>query len=400
MNVLSFTTIYPNAEQPLHGLFVRERIRALARICPLQVVAPVPWTPGAALVSERHRTYSRVPGREQQEHVTVYHPRFLTIPKVLKTFDGALMAGSCRTALRSARRHFAFDIVDAHWGVPDGVAAALLARAFDVPYAMTVRGDDVNVFGEQRGRGAALRWALRRASLVIALSTELGTKVERMGVARRRIAVIPNGIDPARFKPGDRTAARRRLNLDPDVPVVLSAGRLHASKGFPAIVDAVARLGSRHADVRIAIVGQDDGEAPAEAAIRAAAVRAGLEHRLILPGSQPPAALSDWYTAADVFCLPTSREGSANVLIEATACGLPCVTTPVGGNPDVITERNGILTPADADAMAAALARALERRWDRQAIADHMRRRTWDVVAAECHDALAQAVNESRRRAA
>lgn len=396
MRVLSFTTIYPNQEQTLHGLFVRERVSALAKLCEVEVVAPVPWTPLAAALSARHQSYARVPAREEQSGITVHHPRFLTIPKVLKTGDGWLMAESCRAGVRALRRRFLFDIIDAHWGVPDGVAAAVLARALRVPVSITVRGDDVNVFGEERGRGRALRWALRRADLVIALSSELATKVEAWGVPPDRVRVVSNGIDPARFRPVDRLAARRRLQIGAGERLIVSAGRLHASKGFPTIVEAAAGL----ANVRVAILGNDDCEAPAAAAIREAGERTGMRERVLLPGSQSPDALVDWYSAADVFCLPTAREGSANVLLEALACGLPCVTTPVGGNPDVITPGNGLLVPADSESIAAALGRALDRSWDRGAISAQARRRTWDVVAAECHAALARVVAAGSQQAA
>lgn len=396
MNVLSFTTIYPNREQPLHGLFVRERVAALAAICPVEVVAPVPWTPLARAVSARHRAYARIPPCEHDRGVRVTHPRFLTIPKVLKTMDGFLMARSCRRAVEAVRARFAFDIVDAHWGVPDGVAAAAIARAIGVPYAITVRGDDVNVFGEERGRAAVLGWALRNADLVIALSSELAAKVETLGVPRDRVSMVPNGIDARRFVPGDRAAARRRLGVAEDEQLIVSAGRLHMSKGFPVIVEAAGLLNCRRENLRIVILGDDDGEAPAAQAIRAAADRAGLAGRVALPGSQPPDALVDWYAAADVFCLPTVREGSANVLLEATACGLPCVTTPVGGNPDLINATNGVLAPGEAGPMALALDAVLARQWDRNAISAATRRRTWDVVARECHAALERAVGKRR----
>ena len=92
-----------------------------------------------------------------------------------------------------------------------------------------------------------------------------------------------------------------------------------------------------------------------------------------------------WYGAADVFCLPTSREGSANVLLEAMACGVPCVTTAVGGNPDVVnSEEVGLLVPQDVQSVSRALEVALSREWDTAGISRHGSRRTWQTVAMEC----------------
>ena len=107
--------------------------------------------------------------------------------------------------------------------------------------------------------------------------------------------------------------------------------------------------------------------------------------------------LSDWYGAADLFCLPTTREGSANVLREALACGVPCITTPVGGNPDVISSPDvGTLVPPDPAAMGRAIAAGLLRDWDREHISELARRRTWKVVAEECHHHLKGSVNSPR----
>ena len=115
------------------------------------------------------------------------------------------------------------------------------------------------------------------------------------------------------------------------------------------------------------------------------AARHGLRDRLHLVGAQEPAALKYWYGAADLFCLPTAREGSANVLLEAMACGLPCVTTPVGGNPDAISSQElGYLVRADVREMTDAIASALCRTWDVSRISEHARKRTWQTVALEC----------------
>ncbi len=105
-----------------------------------------------------------------------------------------------------------------------------------------------------------------------------------------------------------------------------------------------------------------------------------------------------WYGAADVFCLATSREGSANVLLEAMACGLPCITTPVGGNPGVINDADvGILAAADVDSMTEALTAGLSRQWDSRRISEHGRRRTWQTVATECFDHLSSVVDATSR---
>ena len=173
LRVLTFTSLFPNGQHPLHGVFVGERIRALSRLCDLQVVAPVPWAPPTRILGERYYSYSRIPREEFHEGLPLKHPRFLVFPKVFKSADGMLMAAYSWQALSAMRQSFPFDVIDAHWAYPDGFAAAVLANFFHVPLALTVRGDDINVLPDFFWRRQLIRWALRQAALVIALSKEL-----------------------------------------------------------------------------------------------------------------------------------------------------------------------------------------------------------------------------------
>ena len=392
LRVLTFTSLFPNTREPLHGVFVGQRIRALSKLCDLQVVAPVPWTPPTRIFGDRYFGYSQIQREEFHQDLMVRHPRFFIFPKFLKSSDGVLMAASCLPALKSIRQSFPFDVIDAHWAYPDGVSAALLANFFGVPLALTVRGDDINILPSYLGRRQAIRWALRNASLVIALSNELKDRVQRLAGATDTV-VIPNGIDPEIFHPGDRSEARRRLGLMAKCRVLLSVGRLHASKGYPLLVEAVAQLQTKIPDLQLVIVGEADHEADARPAIEAAARRLGVGEKIRLVGAQPHSVVADWYRAADLFCLATSREGSANVLLEALSCGLPCVTTPVGGNPDVISSEDvGILVTADVEPLAHAIAQGLGRHWDRERIASRVRNRTWASVARECYESLSRVV--------
>jgi glycosyltransferase involved in cell wall biosynthesis len=390
---LTFTSLFPNAQQPLHGLFVRERIRALARLCKVRVIAPVPWAPSWRWLGERYYRYAQVAQEEQQDGLTVGHPKFVVLPKIGKAIDGLQMAAWCLPALRALRQTFPFDLIDAHWASPDGVAAAILAHIFQVPLAITVRGDDINIFPREFWRRRFIQWALRRADLVIALSEELKHNVEALAVPPSKLVVIGNGVDPQRFHPVDRRVARRRLGMPQDGRILLAVGRLHLSKGYSILVEALALLQSTFPDLHVVIVGAPDHEADARPQVQAIVARHGMSDRVHLVGPQPQDVLVDWYGASDLFCLPTSREGSANVLLEALACGLPCITTPVGGNPEIIADPDvGVLVPAEAPALAKAIAASLCRAWDREHITAYACTRTWAVVAQECYLHLSRLV--------
>jgi glycosyltransferase involved in cell wall biosynthesis len=389
LRVVSFTTIFPNSMQPRHGLFVQRRIEAMSRTAEVRVVAPVPWAPPVPGLPARFYRCAHVNPLETAGGLPVHHPRFIAIPGVLKSVDPALLALSCLPGMRALRRAFPFDVIDAHWACPDGVAAALLADVLNVPFAMTVRGDDLNVFAQERGRRRLIAWALRRADRVIAVSGELADHAVRLGAPRDRVAVVPNGVDTTLFQPMDRIAARRVLGIPDEGRLILSVGRLHESKGFPVLVDALARLGRGCDDVRLVILGESDSEADARPAILRAVEAHRLGARVDVRGPEQPDRLPLWYNAADLFALATTREGSANVLLEAIACGTPCVTTPVGGNRDaVLPGVSGLLCQADVPGFAAAMTEAFGRTWDRAAIRREMSRRGWDRVGAVCCEHL------------
>lgn len=396
LKVLTFTSLFPNQQQPLHGVFVRERIQALARLCNLQVIAPVPWAPSARWLGQRYYTYSQVLHKEQDGDITVWHPRFVVIPKLFKSLDGLLLGACSLAPVKTVRRLFPFDLIDAHWAYPDGVAAAVLAMVFHVPFSITVRGDDINILPHDVRRRYFIQWALKRANLVIALSKELKENVEALGVSSSRTVVIPNGVDTEIFTGLARKAARVNLGISEGDRILLSVGRLHKSKGYPVIVGALARLKDKFPSLRLVIAGGADHEADATPDIYAAVSRYGLENRVSLIGPQPRLHLNQWYKAADLFCLATTREGSANVLLEAIASGLPCITTPVGGNPEVIDRPElGILAPPSEDAMAGAIEMGLSRAWDRDFIAGRARTRPWSVVAEECYKHLLNLVSRT-----
>lgn len=401
LRVLTFTTLFPNQQQPGHGLFVKERILALAKLVDLRVIAPVPWFPRVRVFGERYYRYAMIPPRENHGGTPVDHPRFPVIPKLCKTVDAPLLAAGTFSYLRKLREAFPFDVIDSHWAYPDGAAAAILAGRLGVPLCITVRGDDVNVFLKEFWRRPWIRWSLGKAGGVIALSRELKDILVAAGISPGKIAVIPNGINPDAFAPIDRALARAHLGLPAGGRIVLSVGRLHQSKGFPVLVEAVGRLKRQFPDLHLYIVGSSDHEADAGPAIQQAAARHRITDRLHLVGAQDPSLLRYWYSAADVFCLATQREGSANVLLEAMACGRPCITTPVGGNPDVVSsEAVGILAAPDIESMTAALAAGLARRWDAEKISQYGRHRTWQTVAMECRNQLSAVSSQGSRSSA
>src|SRR5918996_401270 len=151
ISVLTFSTLYPNREMPYHGIFVENRLRRLLGSGEVasMVVAPVPWCPFASQMFGRYAAFARVPREEQRHGITVLHPRYALIPKVGMSSAPFLMYASLRDLFAQIlRARFRFDLIDAHYCYPDGVAGVLLGRSLGKPVVMTARGTDVNLLSE------------------------------------------------------------------------------------------------------------------------------------------------------------------------------------------------------------------------------------------------------------
>ena len=376
VKLLLFSSLYPNAAQPLHGLFVEQRlIKVLATgRAEARVVAPVPWFPFHASRFGEYATFARVPSREIRNGLEVEHPRFVRLPKVGMSSAPLLMAlGALPTLRRIRASGFDFDVIDAHYYYPDGVAAAMLARWLDRPVTITARGTDINLIPEYRLPRAQIRWAAERASASITVCEALKDEMRQLGVDDSRLRVLRNGVDLQRFRPLDRAQARQRLGL-PDGRWLLSVGLLVERKGHDIAIRGLQELPGWS----LLIVGS--GELEGE--LKALADKLGLGDRVRFAGGVPQAELPWYYSAADALVLASSREGWANVLLESMACGTPVVASSVWGTPEVVaTEAAGTLMPERTPmGLVSALQRLMARYPDRAATRAYAERFDWDAT--------------------
>lgn len=388
LRVLVVTRLFPNAAQPNAASFNRQQLSALGRRCDLDLLAVIPWFPGAGLMrrwSAAGRLVS-VPPAERIDGLDVRHPRVLYLPRVHFAAP-ALYAASLLPALRRAPRP---DVVLGSWAFPDGVAAVALGRLLGAPVAVKLHGSDMNVIADLPSARLHLRWALPRAGRVIAVSRALADKARALGVRAERLAFVPNGVDRDLFRPRERAPVRAALS--PPIPVdarlLLFVGSLLPSKGVPELLAAFARLAPARPELRLALV----GDGPERARCEAAAAAAG--GRLIVAGPRPLPEVALWMAACDALVLPSWNEGTPNVVLEALASGRRVVATRVGGIPDVVSspESGELVPPRDVDALAAALARAADRPYDSAAVAAGAPG-SWDESAARLAGVLEELVS-------
>ena len=376
-----FSSLFPSTVQPAAGLFIRERMFRVARHLPLTVVAPVPWFPLQALIRLIRPGYRPMPPRrEVQDGIVVWHPRFLAVPGVLRTLDGFAMAVGSVLLLWRLKRRFGFQLIDAHFAYPDGYAASLLGRWLKVPVTITLRGTEVP-HAQHPGKRRRMLRALASAARVFSVAEALKRHVVSLGADAGKIEVVGNGVDTEIFRPEDKQQARARLGIPLQAKVLISVGGLVERKGFHRVIELLPRLCREFPDLVYLIVGGPSPEGDMREELKRQVKRLGLQQHVRFLGVVPPTDLRFPLSAADVFVLATRNEGWANVFLEAMACGLPVITTDVGGNREVVAQDHlGEVVPfGDAAALEAALRRALQRTWDRERIRQYAVHNGWQT---------------------
>jgi teichuronic acid biosynthesis glycosyltransferase TuaC len=375
---LLFSTLYPSGVRPGHGIFVETRLRELLKSGQVEtrVVAPVPWFFSTHPRYGEYARMAQIPEREEHHGIDVLHPRYFLPPKVGMSIAPFLMALGAIPAIRKLLREgFDFDLIDAHYYYPDGVAAALLAKWFRKPLLITARGTDVNLISRYFVPRQLIRWAAKRASASITVSNALSEVLANIDADRSKLMVLRNGVDLQRFHPVPQATARQELGW-PQGPTLLSVGNLVENKGHDIAIESLAEL----PDFRLVIV----GAGPERQLLENLSIRLDVAHRVLFVGRVAQENLLSYYSAADILILASSREGWPNVLLESMACGTPVVATDVGGIPEVVTTPEaGRMT---ADRSVAGFYKIISELWsnypDRAAVRRYAEMFGWEATTA------------------
>jgi teichuronic acid biosynthesis glycosyltransferase TuaC len=377
LRLLTFTTLYPDRERPNHGIFVENRLRHLIATggATSTVLAPVPYFPSGAERFGDWGRLARIPGREERHGIDIHHPRYPVIPRIGMAVAPLLLYQASRRALaRLVAAGLAFDLIDAHYVYPDGIAAVWLGRHFGKPVVITARGSDLTELPDYRVPRWFIRHAIARADGLIGVSAPLRDRLIALGADPAGTVTLRNGVDTAVFRPVDRHGARAALGLTRST--LISVGSLIERKGHHRTIEAMRDL----PEFELLIV----GEGPERAALEAQIARLGLGARVRLLGPRPHAELPQLYGAADAMVLASSREGWANVLLESMACGTPVVASNIPGNPEVVQEpAAGLVIEANTPAgIATGVRRLFANPPTRAATRAYAERFGWDETSA------------------
>lgn len=257
-----------------------------------------------------------------------------------------------------------FEAVHAGRVLPEGWVGWFIARLIRRPLVIYAHGEEITVWRKLPRRLKAMRFAYRRADIVIANSDFTRDQLLDLGVAPERITIIHPGVDLERFHPGHETAdLHEHIGLNPNQKLILSIGRLSRRKGFDQVMAALPELLKMDIDVHYAIIGIGEDEHR----LKALAQDLGVSDRVHLLGHVEPKDLPRWYCAADLFAMPNREidgdtEGFGMVFVEAAACGIPTVAGLAGGTGAAVLD--GVtgfrVDGTDLEQVTRALARLLD----------------------------------------
>lgn len=278
------------------------------------------------------------------------------------------LAGTVRALAATIRRHTSidlprFDLLHAHWVLPNGAAAALVARQYRLPLVVSLHGNDVFMAERYWFTTPPAGLAFRTAAAVTACSTDLYTRGLHLGAPFHNSHVIPYGVNIKTFRPDPQARVQvcAELGLPADTPLVVGLGRLVYKKGFGVLLDAWPLVLAEHSRAQLVLVGYGDLRADLERQ----ATRLGITSHVHFTGQVEHTRAAAYLAAADVFAQPIVRDqgtdGLPNTLLEAMGAGRSIVASRVAGVPDVITDgQHGLLVPErDPAVLAAAIIRLL-----------------------------------------
>ena len=335
MKALWLTCVYPSDNQPGRGVFHETQVQSLIRLgIDVTVICPIPRrTAFFRYFQKSYHVNKNFPFIEQRKGVTVYRPDYLALPGQLRWVqpDKRIAAAVMKTM---SEHELAPDIIHAHFAMPSGGAARIVAEQKKLPWILTLHGSDVNVypFYSNSAKQAFLQ-TVKAANSVLAVAGKLQEKTKEL--AGRESLVIPIGIDLSQFQQPEQTKLqiRKTLQLPEDKKLIVFVGRLTEEKGVFELARALDYLSNEMAVVFV-------GDGPAKEKLKR---NPEFNNRLFLTGEVDNKRVRDYLFASDVFALPSYTEGMPTVVIEAIALKIPVICTAVGGIPELFGEHKDLL---------------------------------------------------------
>ncbi len=275
-------------------------------------------------------------------------------------------------ALKKLASQQKFDIIQAHWTIPQGFLAALIKRQLNIPLVITAHGADIFAL---RALASLKRFALKNADRITAASSTLKNEILHLN-PKLKVDVIPMGVDQQKFHSGRKDAGvRKKYGIRG--PFLLFVGRLAEKKGIPHLIQAMPRVIQHNPAAKLLIVGTGFEENSLKKLTR----QLGMQEHIIFAGGIPHRGLPSYYASADLFISPSitaqggDREGTPVTIMEALSSGTPVIASGIKNSEQGITLVDKLTPETLADAILAALLTRSRLRpntahdWDKKSLA-------------------------------
>ena len=349
MRILAISHLFPHLEEERYGIFVARQLSEMHRLgADITVIVPVVWCPAFLRFFKRWQAYDhRRPLCKYDGLKTIPVPYIRPPGNWYNRWAGLVTFWAMRKKALELHKEREFDVIYATDLFPDGDAAVRLSRYLSLPAACLCIGVDVNVTAHSSN--TIYRHFVRTVRaldgiLACGKSVADGTDA----VSGKRALCVYGVVDAEEFSPvRDKRALRSELRLPAGKVIALYAGYLQERKGIYEMLEVFCRIRETDRDILLCVC----GTGAEEEKFRRLVHERGLEDVIRVVGEVHPEQMSKWMKASDLFVLATHTEGMPNAVMEAMACGLPVVTTEVGGLPEALGGCEGVILvpPRDVD---------------------------------------------------
>ena len=361
--ILVISNLYPSDWQPNKATFNKQQFDQLSKYSKLSILVPVAW-PEWLRASKAQRQ-----PRTTECGIDIRYPWYFYTPKIIPSLYSMFMLLSLLINSWRWIKRGKHDVLLASWAYPEGVVTACLAKLLRKDFLIKVHGSDINDTCQYPMRAKQIVWACNRAKGVIAVSEALKKRLITLGVKEDKIHLIYNGVNKEVFYVDQRITRKNYL---------LYVGNLKANKGVIELISAFIALRAKHPNLTLKVAGTGAMLPVMQKEI----AQAGLSAAVEFLGSVAHKSIADLIRPAKLVILPSYAEGVPNIILESISCGTPVVATTVGGIPEVVNSKTGVLVaPKNVEALTLGIEEALDKMWSSKEICLQATKFDWDLNA-------------------
>jgi len=340
MKVLVVSTMYPNSQLYLSGVFVHKQVLALKKKgVELIVVAPIPWAPPFLMkVKNRWLLLSKVPNYEEIDGISVYHPRYIAFPGgKLKQYWGYICAFNILRFFKKKKIDLTYyDLIHAHGALPDDFTGYLLSTSLMKPYILTVHGASVQETIKKKTHFEKSKLAIQNADAVIGVSPKIIKRIKEFTSRKNYLYQIYSGVQI-------ENNYLRKNNIPKDKIIIMFGGNLVSTKGCDILLMAYKNILRKHQNLFLNIA----GGGVLQKALELLALKLQVDKNLKFWGFVKHDKMLQLMSECDIFVLPSWDEALGIVYLEAMSLRKPVIGTSGEGISDIIINgENGLLVKA------------------------------------------------------